>query len=56
MIPTMPKVTPTPALFAKNPLDVAVGLAPTVDTGAKVFGTKLDVVLVPARPVIVPCW
>ena len=46
---TIAKVTPTPALFAKNPLAVApaVGSADTVDVEPAVFGRKLGPVLVP---------
>jgi len=57
-IPTMAKVTPTPALFAKKPLEVApvVGSGDTVDVEPAVFRRKLGPVLVPPRPVILPGW
>jgi len=57
-IPTMAKVTPTPALFAKKPLEVVpvVGLGDMVDVEQAVFGRKLGPVLVPPRPVILPGW
>jgi len=57
-IPTMAKVTPTPALFAKKPLEVApvVGSGDMVDVEPAVFGRKLGPVLVPLRPVILPGW
>jgi hypothetical protein len=57
MIPTMPKVTPTPALFAKKPVGAGVGVALLVDTGPRVFvGCKLDVLVPPPRYDIVPGW
>ena len=48
--PTMPKVTPTLALFAKNPLEVApaIGSADTVAVEPAVFGRKFGPVLVPS--------
>jgi len=57
-IPTMAKVTPTLALFAKKPLEVApvVGLGDMVDVELAVFGRKLGPMLVPPRPVILPGW
>jgi len=57
-IPTMVKVTPTLALFAKKPLEVApvVRSGDTVDVELVVFGRKLGPMLVPPRPVILPGW
>jgi len=57
-IPTMAKVTLTPALFAKKPLEVVpvVGSGDTVDIEPAVFGRKLGPVLVLPRPVILPGW
>jgi len=55
---TMAKVMPTPALFAKKPLEVApvVRSGDTVDVEPAVFRRKLGPVLVPPRPVILPGW
>jgi len=57
-IPTMAKVTLTPALFAKKPLEVApvVRSGDTVDVEPAVFGRKLGPMLVPPRPIILPGW
>ena len=59
MIATMAKVTPTPALFAKKPLEEvapAVESASTVDVEPPVFGKKPGPVLVPPRAVMLPGW
>jgi len=58
MIPTMAKVTPTPALFVKKPLEVApvVRSGDMVDVELAVFGRKLGPVLVLPRPIILPGW
>jgi len=57
-IPTMAKVTPTPALFAKKPLEVApvVRSGDMVDIEPVVFRRKLGPMLVLPRPVILPGW